>query len=151
MSVVRRCPLTLKTTTFSIKDSAKTLSSVCNAGYPASTKIENISDKRTTLMEYWMSNFGFNFYLSNTLSLELAWEYQLCIRYGASNMCAGNPRSTLLAASCLRMSRHFPWHLRRQPSSYGVAFSLHTSPLLSWHLRGQTLIHTLDGILPAHI
>jgi hypothetical protein len=41
------CPssfLPLKITTFSIKDSVKTLSSVCNAGYPASTKIENISD-----------------------------------------------------------------------------------------------------------
>ena len=34
-----------------------------SAGYPTLTKIENISDKRTTLMEYWMSNFGFKFQL----------------------------------------------------------------------------------------
>ena len=30
----------------------KTLSSICLPVYPADTKIENISDKRTTLMEY---------------------------------------------------------------------------------------------------
>ena len=33
-----------KIATFSNMDSAKTLSSVCNAGCPALTKIENISD-----------------------------------------------------------------------------------------------------------
>ena len=32
-----------------------------------------------------------------------------------------------------------------------VAFSLHTSPLLSRHLRGQTLIHALSDILHAHM
>ena len=31
---------------------------------------------------HWMSNFGFNFYLSNRLFLELAREYQLYVRYG---------------------------------------------------------------------
>lgn len=43
MSAVHR-PLFIETTTFPDKDSVKTLSSVCNAGYPAPTKIENISD-----------------------------------------------------------------------------------------------------------
>ena len=41
----------------------KTLSSICLPVYPADTKIENISDKRTTLMEYWMPKFGFKFQL----------------------------------------------------------------------------------------
>ena len=48
-----------------LRRTVKTLSSVCNAGSPTSTKIENISDKWTTLMEYWISNFVFIFYQSN--------------------------------------------------------------------------------------
>ena len=43
MSAVHR-PLFIETTTFPDKDFVKTLSSVCNAGCPAPTKIENISD-----------------------------------------------------------------------------------------------------------
>ena len=55
-----------------------------------------------------MSNFGFNFYLSNRLFLELAWSIDYVYDMGASDMRAGNPRSTLQAAFSLRMSRHFP-------------------------------------------
>ena len=43
MSAVHR-PFFIETTTFPDKDSVKTLSSVCNADFPALTKIENISD-----------------------------------------------------------------------------------------------------------
>ena len=64
--------LPLKTTTFSIKDSVKTLSSVCSAGHPASTKLENFLTLWTALEEYWMLNFVFNFQPYNDLLLNLA-------------------------------------------------------------------------------
>ena len=124
-----------------------------------------------------MSNFGFNFYLSNRLFLELAREYQLCVRYGGKrHMC----RQSSFYASYSTLHAHisvfhltsaqatinicFEWHLACTHLSWDsdicaedslsrpyIQYSLHTSHFFNRHLRGQTLIHALSGILHAHM
>ena len=62
MSAIR-CPPDIENYHIFLKGQYENTFISMSAGYPTATKIENISDKRTTLMEYWMPKFGFKFQL----------------------------------------------------------------------------------------
>ena len=62
MSVIR-CPPDIENYHIFLKGQYENTFINMSAGYPTATKIENISDKRTTLMEYWMPKFVFKFQL----------------------------------------------------------------------------------------
>ena len=62
MSAIR-CPPDIENYHIFLKGQYENTFINMSAGCPAATKIENISDKRTTLMEYWMPKFGFKFQL----------------------------------------------------------------------------------------